>query len=178
MTVDAMPVHVSADMAGVTGLVDADDVQAGGRDHERGRSMMAEYGNAAVRGALAAGASDILVNDAHGPMRRLCPDDPHPAARLVRGRPKRMIMLGGGTGSTTPWCVSAVTPAPGPRARSATASWATRPRAPAGRPPDRRDRPRPRHGDASHSAVSAHAASSPVRAATGTPGAARWPPSR
>jgi D-amino peptidase len=88
-----LSVYPSVDMEGITGLVDADDVQPGGRDYERGRSMMAEDVNAAVRGALAAGASTALVNDAHGPMRNLLPGALHPAARLVRGRPERMGML-------------------------------------------------------------------------------------
>ncbi|GHI05821.1 peptidase M55 [Streptomyces cellostaticus] len=90
-----MRIYISVDMEGITGLVDADDVQPGGRDYERGRSMMAEDVNAAVRGALAAGATDILVNDAHGPMRNLLPEALHPAARLVRGKPKQMGMLEG-----------------------------------------------------------------------------------
>ncbi|MGW7047288.1 M55 family metallopeptidase [Streptomyces avermitilis] len=90
-----MRIHISADMEGITGLVDADDVQPGGRDYERGRSMMAEDVNAAVRGAVAAGATDIVVNDAHGPMRNLLPEALHPAARLIRGRPKQMGMLEG-----------------------------------------------------------------------------------
>ncbi|SOD84631.1 M55 family metallopeptidase [Streptomyces sp. Ag109_G2-15] len=90
-----MRIYLSVDMEGITGLVDADDVQPGGRDYERGRSMMAEDVNAAVRGALAAGATDILVNDAHGPMRNLLPEALHPAARLVRGKPKQMGMLEG-----------------------------------------------------------------------------------
>ncbi|MFD5793648.1 M55 family metallopeptidase [Streptomyces diastatochromogenes] len=90
-----MRIYLSVDMEGITGLVDADDVQPGGRDYERGRSMMAEEVNAAVRGALAAGATDILVNDAHGPMRNLLPEALHPAARLVRGKPKQMGMLEG-----------------------------------------------------------------------------------
>ncbi|MEU9479230.1 M55 family metallopeptidase [Streptomyces sp. NPDC048191] len=93
-----MRIYISVDMEGVTGLVDAEDVQPGGRDYERGRSMMAEDVNAAVRGALAAGAGDILVNDAHGPMRNLLPEALHPAARLVRGKPKQMGMLEGLTG--------------------------------------------------------------------------------
>ncbi|QTE00145.1 M55 family metallopeptidase [Streptomyces cyanogenus] len=93
-----MRIYVSVDMEGVTGLVDADDVQPGGRDYERGRAMMAEDVNAAVRGALAAGATGVLVNDAHGPMRNLLPEALHPAARLVRGRPKRLGMLEGLTG--------------------------------------------------------------------------------
>ena len=90
-----MRIYISVDMEGITGLVDADDVQPGGRDYERGRSMMAEDVNAAVRGALAAGASAVLVNDAHGPMRNLLPEALHPAARLVRGKPKQMGMLEG-----------------------------------------------------------------------------------
>ncbi|GAA1962593.1 M55 family metallopeptidase [Kitasatospora viridis] len=90
-----MRIYISADMEGVTGLVDADDVQPGGRDYERGRLMMAEDVNAAIRGALAAGATDITVNDAHGPMRNLLPEALHPAARLIRGKPKQMLMLEG-----------------------------------------------------------------------------------
>ncbi|KMS92958.1 MULTISPECIES: M55 family metallopeptidase [Streptomyces] len=93
-----MRIYISVDMEGITGLVDADDVQPGGRDYERGRAMMAEDVNAAVRGALAAGAADILVNDAHGPMRNLLPEALHPAVRLVRGRPKQLGMLEGLTG--------------------------------------------------------------------------------
>jgi D-amino peptidase len=93
-----MRVYLSVDMEGITGLVDADDVQPGGRDYERGRSMMAEDVNAAVRGALTAGASTVLVNDAHGPMRNLLPEALHPAVRLVRGKPKQMGMLEGLTG--------------------------------------------------------------------------------
>jgi D-amino peptidase len=91
----AVQIYISADMEGITGLVDAVDVQPGGSDYERGRVMMTEDVNAAVRGALAAGATRVLVNDAHGPMRNLLPDQLHPAAHLVRGRPKAMGMLEG-----------------------------------------------------------------------------------
>ncbi|WP_414505934.1 M55 family metallopeptidase [Streptomyces sp. NEAU-L66] len=90
-----MRIYISADMEGVTGLVDADDVQPSGRDYERGRLMMAEDVNAAVRGAVAAGATEITVNDAHGPMRNILPESLHPAARLIRGKPKHMGMLEG-----------------------------------------------------------------------------------
>ncbi|WP_413804286.1 M55 family metallopeptidase [Streptomyces sp. OE57] len=90
-----MRIYISADMEGVTGLVDADDVQPSGRDYERGRLMMAEDVNAAVRGAVTAGATEITVNDAHGPMRNLLPESLHPAVRLIRGKPKHMGMLEG-----------------------------------------------------------------------------------
>jgi len=92
-------IYISADMEGITGLVDAADVQPGGTDYERGRVMMTEDVNAAVRGALTAGATRVLVNDAHGPMRNILPDQLHPAAHLVRGRPKTMGMLEGLDGS-------------------------------------------------------------------------------
>jgi D-amino peptidase len=91
-------IYISADMEGITGLVDAHDVQPGGRDYERGRVMMTEDVNAAVRGALAGGATEVTVNDAHGPMRNLLPDLLHPAAALIRGRPKPMGMLEGLSG--------------------------------------------------------------------------------
>ncbi|MEU5833405.1 M55 family metallopeptidase [Streptomyces diacarni] len=88
-----MRVYVSADMEGVTGLVGADDVQMGGRDYERGRVMMTQDVNAAVRGALAGGAGEVLVNDTHSTMRNLLVEDLHPAASLVRGKPKPMGMI-------------------------------------------------------------------------------------
>jgi D-amino peptidase len=88
-------VYISADMEGITGLVDAEDVQPPGRDYERGRGLMTEDVNAAVRGAYAAGASLVLVNDAHGPMRNLLPDLLDPRALLIKGRPKPMGMIEG-----------------------------------------------------------------------------------
>jgi D-amino peptidase len=88
-------VYVSADMEGITGVVDAEDVQPPGRDYERGRVLMTEDVNAAVRGAYAAGATEVLVNDAHGPMRNLLPDLLDPRAGLIKGRPKPMGMMEG-----------------------------------------------------------------------------------
>ncbi|MCI2418882.1 M55 family metallopeptidase [Saccharopolyspora sp. K220] len=90
-----MRIYFTVDMEGITGLVDSHDVQPAGRDYEHGRLMMAEDVNAAIRGALAAGATEITVNDAHGPMRNLRSDMLHPIARLIRGKPKSMGMLEG-----------------------------------------------------------------------------------
>ena len=90
-----MRVYISADMEGVTGLVDAGDVQAGGRDYAHGRAMMTEDVNAAVSGALAGGATEVVVNDAHSTMCNLLVDRIHPRAELVRGKPKAMGMLEG-----------------------------------------------------------------------------------
>ena len=86
-------VYITADMEGVTGLVGAEDVQMGGRDYERGRVMMTEDVNAAVRGAFAGGADEVLVNDTHSSMRNLLVEHLHPGVELVRGKPKPMGML-------------------------------------------------------------------------------------
>ncbi|WP_037571636.1 M55 family metallopeptidase [Phaeacidiphilus oryzae] len=94
-----MRVYISADMEGVTGLVDSQDVQLGGGEYEYGRAMMTEDVNAAVRGALAAGAEYVLVNDSHMTMRNLLPDRIHPEAVLQRGKPKRHGMVEGLDGS-------------------------------------------------------------------------------
>ncbi|MGW1340110.1 M55 family metallopeptidase [Kribbella sp. NPDC002412] len=90
-----MKVYLSVDMEGITGLVDAEDVQPPGRDYERGRVLMTEDTNAAIRGAYAAGATAVLVNDAHGPMRNLLPDVLDRRATLIKGRPKPMGMMEG-----------------------------------------------------------------------------------
>ncbi len=90
-----LKVYVSVDMEGITGLVDAEDVQPRGRDYERGRVLMTGDANAAVRGACDAGATALLVNDAHGPMRNLLPDLLDPRATLIKGRPKPMGMMEG-----------------------------------------------------------------------------------
>jgi D-amino peptidase len=48
--------------------------------------------NAAVEGALAAGAKEIVVNDSHGSMFNLLPEKLHAAARLVQGqKPYSMV---------------------------------------------------------------------------------------
>ncbi|MFL6114835.1 MAG: M55 family metallopeptidase [Catenulispora sp.] len=101
-----MRIYISADMEGITGLVDADDVQPGGRDYERGRRAMTADVNAAVRGAVRAGATEVVVNDAHGPMRNLLSETLEPAVRLIRGKPKTMGMIEGlGPGFAALVCV-------------------------------------------------------------------------
>ena len=51
--------------------------------------------NAAIEGALAAGAKEIVVSDAHGGMRNLQPEDVNEAAYLIRGSPKPDSMMEG-----------------------------------------------------------------------------------
>lgn len=91
----ARKVYISVDMEGISGVSGADQVTAGGAEYARSRKLMAEDLNAAVRGALEAGATDILVNDSHGGQRNLLPEDVHPSARLISHSFKRHGMMEG-----------------------------------------------------------------------------------
>ncbi|MDK2464223.1 MAG: M55 family metallopeptidase, partial [Candidatus Korarchaeota archaeon] len=51
--------------------------------------------NAAVEGAIRAGAEEVVVNDSHGTMRNVIPEELHPEASLITGSPKPMGMLEG-----------------------------------------------------------------------------------
>src|SRR5690606_7047965 len=51
--------------------------------------------NAAIEGALAGGAGEVVVNDSHGTMRNLLPDLLHPKAQLITGSPKPLSMMEG-----------------------------------------------------------------------------------
>src|SRR5213075_752110 len=61
-----MRVLIMSDMEGVSGIVKWDQVNGGAPLYEEGRRLYTEEINAAVRGAKAAGATEILVMDCHG----------------------------------------------------------------------------------------------------------------
>ena len=61
-----MRVHVISDMEGVAGIVKVEQVVGGEAMFEEGRRLYTEEINAAVRGARAGGATEIVVMDCHG----------------------------------------------------------------------------------------------------------------
>jgi len=61
-----MRVHVISDMEGVSGIVKWQQTTGGEPMYEEGRRLYTEEINAAVRGAKAAGATEIVVMDCHG----------------------------------------------------------------------------------------------------------------
>jgi D-amino peptidase len=52
--------------------------------------------NAAIEGALAGGADEVLVNDSHGGMFNLRPADLHPDARVLQGQKAWSMVAGAG----------------------------------------------------------------------------------
>jgi D-amino peptidase len=79
-----LKVFISVDMEGVCGVVHWEDVSRSGKDYDLFRSLMTEETNAAIEGALEAGATEILVRDSHGSARNILPDLLHPKADLIR----------------------------------------------------------------------------------------------
>lgn len=90
-----MRVYLSVDMEGVAGIVDWSQCVAGGEDYGLGRELLIGEVNAAIDGAVLAGATDILVNDAHSVMRNLPPDRLHARAQYLSGRYKPRYMMQG-----------------------------------------------------------------------------------
>ena len=94
-----MRVYISVDMEGIAGVAHEDQTDpieprhAG--EYNRFRRLMTNEANAAVLGALDAGAAAVLVNDSHWLMRNLLAEELHPAAELLSGGPKRLSMVEG-----------------------------------------------------------------------------------
>lgn len=88
-------VFISIDMEGISGIVNWSQVGRDPQEYGVGRRLMVEDLNAAVEGALKAGAEEVVVSDAHGRMRNLQPEEVHEAAQLVRGSPKPLSMMEG-----------------------------------------------------------------------------------
>ncbi len=90
-----MKIYICADIEGVAGVVSLQQTTAGNGEYERARRLMTAEVNAAIEGAFAAGATEVLVNDAHGGMTNLLPEELHPDAALILGKPKPMNMFAG-----------------------------------------------------------------------------------
>jgi len=90
-----LKVFVSVDMEGIWGVVHGEQVSSDSRDYASARKWMAEDVNAVVEGLLEAGATEIVVNDSHGSMRNILPQDLHPKAGLISGTPKPLSMMQG-----------------------------------------------------------------------------------
>jgi D-amino peptidase len=90
-----MKVFISADMEGTAGVTDWEQVLATHSDYGRFRRLMTEEVNAAVLGALEAGAKEVVVNDSHASMRNILIEELHPQAQLVSGSPKPHSMMQG-----------------------------------------------------------------------------------
>jgi D-amino peptidase len=90
-----MRVLISADMEGATGVTWPGDVEPGTEQWQRCRRMFTSDVNAAIAGFFAAGADEVLVNEAHSTMRNLLLEDLDRRAVMLTGRHKELSMVEG-----------------------------------------------------------------------------------
>ncbi|WP_338760097.1 M55 family metallopeptidase [Nocardia vulneris] len=90
-----MLVYISADMEGIAGVTTLDQIVRGGSGYARAQALMTAEANAAIRGAFAGGASEVVISDSHGTMDNLLVDQLDPRARLVNGGPRPSCMAQG-----------------------------------------------------------------------------------
>ena len=90
-----MKVFVSSDMEGTAGIVDWAQCSGDGPEAAAGRRLLLDEVNAAIDGAVRAGATEIVVNDSHSTMRNLPPDQLHASAEYLAGAHKPLYMMQG-----------------------------------------------------------------------------------
>ncbi len=90
-----MKVYLSTDMEGTAGIVDWAQCIGPGPEYEMGRRLLLAEVNAAIDGALAAGATEVVVNDSHSTMANLPPAALHGEASYISGRFKPLYMMEG-----------------------------------------------------------------------------------
>ncbi|WP_091448626.1 M55 family metallopeptidase [Actinokineospora iranica] len=90
-----MRILISADMEGATGVTCTADVVPGTEQWQRFRRLLTGDVNACATGLLSAGATDVLVNEAHSAQRNILIEDLDPRARLLTGRHKPLSMMQG-----------------------------------------------------------------------------------
>jgi D-amino peptidase len=92
-------VYISVDMEGIAGVNHPNPTDPTDRRYPVSVDLMVGETNAAIEGALAGGATDILVNDSHWNMYNLLPADLNPAARVLQGQKAWSMVAGARPGA-------------------------------------------------------------------------------
>lgn len=80
-----MKVFISADIEGITGITHDEQTYGTSSEYMQGKKWMTADVNAAIEGALKAGATEIYVKDAHGNGRNIILDELKKEAFLIAG---------------------------------------------------------------------------------------------
>jgi D-amino peptidase len=90
-----LKVFISVDMEGVAGVVTGEQLGPAGFEYQRFREFMTQEALAAIAGARDAGASAIVVADAHGNGQNLLIERFPPEVTIVRSWPRPLGMMHG-----------------------------------------------------------------------------------
>ena len=88
-------VYISADMEGIAGVVTGEQLGPQGFEYQRFREFMTNEVLAAIEGARAAGATEILVGDSHGNGQNLLIEKFPKDVQIVRSWPRPHLMVHG-----------------------------------------------------------------------------------
>jgi D-amino peptidase len=90
-----MKLLIAVDMEGISGVVDWTQVDSNHPEYQRFRRIMTADVNAAIAGAVQAGADDIIVSDGHAHARNILIEELDPHALLNSGSPSPLSMVQG-----------------------------------------------------------------------------------
>ncbi|MCL1913697.1 MAG: M55 family metallopeptidase [Eubacteriaceae bacterium] len=90
-----MKIYISVDIEGISSIAHWDETEAspGGSAYSAFAEQMTQEANAAIIGALEAGASEVLVQDAHNTARNIIPSLLEKEAKLMRGWPGSIFSM-------------------------------------------------------------------------------------
>ena len=91
-----MKVYISVDMEGIAGISHSLPTERGDTGYPAAVALMVGEANAAIDGAFVGGATEVLVNDSHGQMFNLTPEDLDPRAILLQGQKPWSMVAGAG----------------------------------------------------------------------------------
>lgn len=91
----AVKILIASDMEGITGVTNWEQVTPGHPEYTRFRKLMTGDVNAAVRGALDAGADEVIVADGHWNGSNILIEELDARARLNSGSPSPFSMMQG-----------------------------------------------------------------------------------
>lgn len=90
-----MKLFLSTDIEGTSGIVAWEQVVEGNAEYALGCKLLTNEVNAVITGAMEAGVTEFVVNDAHHTMRNLQPQQLAGRATLITGRQKPLHMMQG-----------------------------------------------------------------------------------
>ncbi len=90
-----MKILIAADMEGISGVVQWDQVSPNHPEYTRFRRILTGDVNAAIRGAFEGGADDVVVTDGHSYGRNILVEELDPRARLNSGSLSPFTMVQG-----------------------------------------------------------------------------------
>lgn len=91
-----MRVYLSVDMEGLAGISHDRPTSRGDDGYAAAVSLMVGEANAAIEGAFAGGAAEVVVNDSHGSMFNLVPADLDRRAVVIQGQKPWSMVQGAG----------------------------------------------------------------------------------